>query len=271
MKTWKYLFGFLILATAAIWLAVFLSPDKNLHLVACDVGEGDAILATYKNFQILTDGGPNNKVLDCLAEYLPFWDKEIELVVLTHPDADHYRGLIEVLGRYRVDKFLTNGTEVSTSDYQVLRNWVGSKENIKEGVKIRAGKIRLDTLAPKIITPDKTNENSIVTLLTFGSFKAVLTGDMVPAVGDALAQNWSFGHVNYIKAPHHGSKNGLTENLLKALRPAVGIISVGKNNYGHPAQETLKILSDYDIKILRTDEAGDIEVVSDGSSFWIFH
>lgn len=269
MKTWKYLFGLLILATLATWLAVFASPDNNFHLIACDVGEGDAILATYKNIQVLTDGGPNNKVLDCLSEHMPFWDRRIEAVILTHPDADHYRGLIEVLGRYEVDNFLTNGTEISSSDYQALTNRVGGQRKIGKGTKIRVGKIYLDILAPEIIVPGKTNENSLVSLLSFAGFKAVLTGDMAPAVSNDLAQNWAFGAVNYIKVPHHGSKNGLTESLLAAAKPKIAVISVGKNNYGHPAQEILKILNDRNIKILRTDEAGDVEIVSDGKVFYV--
>ena len=79
MKAWKYLFGFLFLASVSVWLATFSSQDKNLHLIACDVGQGDAILAVYGNTQILTDGGPGNAVLSCLEKYMPFWDREIEV------------------------------------------------------------------------------------------------------------------------------------------------------------------------------------------------
>jgi competence protein ComEC len=271
MTKWKSVFIFLVLAAATTWLAVAASPDGNFRLIACDVGEGDAILATYKNIQILTDGGPNNKVLDCLSRHMPFFDRKIEMVILTHPDADHYRGLIEVVRRYQVDSYLYNNFTLSSSDYGVLENEVGSRGirslHPAEGMKIRIGKIYLDILKPKIIVPDKTNENSIVNLISIGSFKALLTGDMVPAVSEELANNWPFGTLNYIKIPHHGSKNGLTEKLLEVLRPALAVISVGKNNYGHPDNGILELLKKYNVRTLRTDDGGDIEIISDGKTF----
>ena len=90
----KYLFFFLLLITALVWITVITYSNQNLKLIACDVGQGDAILAIYGKTQILIDGGPNNKILDCLSRYMPFWDREIEIVILTHPQADHYTGLI---------------------------------------------------------------------------------------------------------------------------------------------------------------------------------
>ena len=93
MKTSKYLIYLLSLLTLLTWLAVFSLPDDKLHLITCDVGEGDATLITYKSSQLLIDGGPNNKVIDCLSEHVPFWDRTLEVVVLTHPDYDHMKGL----------------------------------------------------------------------------------------------------------------------------------------------------------------------------------
>lgn len=277
----RHFLGFLALAVVAVWLAVFSLPDDNLHLIACDVGEGDAVLVIYKNIQVLTDGGPGNKVLDCLARYIPFWDKEIEVVILTHPDKDHYAGLAEVFKRYQVDNYFTNGFDSGSQGYQALKKPVGSQQVLKTGTKIRVGKIQLDILHPpgeigSQLAGEKAkedNSNSIVSLLTFGGFKALLTGDMDSTVSDGLAAGRlapSTGRgVNYLKVPHHGSKNGLTENLLKAIEPKVAVISVGKNSYGHPAEETLKMLRDYTTKVLRTDEMGDIEVISDGRNYWL--
>ena len=88
------IFKTLALAAITIWLAVLALPDNKLHLVVCDVGQGDAILVTYKTTQMLIDGGPNKAVLECLARHMPFYDRRIEVVLLTHPQADHLNGLI---------------------------------------------------------------------------------------------------------------------------------------------------------------------------------
>ncbi len=104
----KYLSFSLILVLSVVWLAVITFPDNNLHIIACDVGQGDAMLLTYKNFQVLIDGGPNSKVLPCLSGHMPFWDRQIEVVILTHPEADHFIGLIDVFKNYKIKYFLAN-------------------------------------------------------------------------------------------------------------------------------------------------------------------
>ena len=124
-KIWKYALGLLSLVLVVVLIAVVSFDNKNFHIVACDVGQGDAILAYYGSTQVLVDGGPNSKVLDCLSKYMPFWDREIEGVILTHPESDHYTGLIEVFKRYDVDVFLANGLDSSSQAYQVLKKEVG--------------------------------------------------------------------------------------------------------------------------------------------------
>jgi len=274
MKIWKYLLGFLFLIAAATWLAVFAFPDKNFHLIACNVGEGDAILATYGNIQILTDGGPNNKVLDCLSRHLPFWDREIELVVSTHPDKDHFEGLIEVVKRYKVDALLVGKGQTSDQSYQVLEKEVGSR-GIKVlktvGLKsLRVDLIYLDILneyadGQKRTTGTATNEESVVTRLKYQNFQAILTGDLPASTLEELIKSNSIGRVNYLKVSHHGSKTGTSLELLNLLQPQIAVISVGRNNYGHPTPEVLNLLKDKEIKILRTDEKGDVEIISDGN------
>ncbi|MBI3443336.1 hypothetical protein HY008_01570, partial [Candidatus Woesebacteria bacterium] len=152
MQTWKYTFGFLVLLALVVWLAVFSLSDQNLHIIACDVGQGDAILATYGNIQVLTDGGPNNRVLECLSGHVPFWDREIELIVLTHPQKDHYGGLIDVFKHYKVDNFLANPLEAGTTDYQVLEREVGGQGTRVAiptgGTVVRFGLMHLDIFWP---------------------------------------------------------------------------------------------------------------------------
>lgn len=293
---WKHVLSFLLLLALTVWLAVYYYPEPNLHIIACDVGQGDAILAVYGKTQILIDGGPDNKVLDCLSKYMPFWDRKIELVVLTHPQNDHFAGLIEVFKRYNVGSFLANTLESGSQDYQVLKDMVGGDGtdviNPISGMVLRLGMIYLDILHPseeflkdngKYLTgPKETgvlgsytskldpNDFSIVTILRLGDFDALLTGDIGPKVIDEVLTTGRIKDVEYIKIPHHGSKNGITKNLLRIAQPKIAIISVGKKNrYGHPHKEVLNLLINEEVKILRTDLSGNIEVVSDGQKYWI--
>ena len=93
----KKILAFLAILTALIWAAVFSFPDNSLHLIFCDVGQGDAILVKKGFNQVLIDGGPDERVLGCLSENLPFWDRTLEMVVLTHPQADHLTGLVPIM------------------------------------------------------------------------------------------------------------------------------------------------------------------------------
>ncbi len=295
-KGWKYIIGLLALAAITVWLAVLAYPGQQLSLIACDVGQGDSILAVYGETQILVDGGPNDKVLECLNNHLPFWDREIELIILTHPQKDHYGGLIDVFRHYKVDKFLATPIDSGSQGYQVLINAVGGSGteviNPVTGMDIRLGLIHLDILHPSEqyvlskVEGDSTdnsgngvlgafdikgdlNDYSVVAILRLGEFEALLTGDIDPAVIEDIIAEGLVRDIEYIKTPHHGSKNGLTKKLLEASMPEIAVISVGKNPWGHPHQEVIKLLKDYGIKILRTDLDGDIVVVSDGKKWWV--
>jgi len=246
-------------------------PDGNLHVIACDVGQGDAILITYKNTQILTDGGPDTSVLNCLGRHIPFWDRDIELIVSTHPDSDHATGLIDVIERYNVDSILKNPIDPGTDVYRLLENAVGGRGvrviTPEESMLLRLDLIHLDILSRYDPTNTDTNFNSIVYRLEFGDFSGLFMGDIPPKVADELAGRVE--KVNYIKIPHHGSKNGMTPNLLKVLMPKVAVISVGaKNMWGFPAVEILQMLKDNNVQVLRTDLLGDVEVITDGQKIW---
>jgi len=293
---WKYILAVLTLIAIVVWLAVFTFPEKRLKLIACDVGQGDAALAVYGEIQVLIDGGPDDSVLDCLSTHIPFWDRKIELVILSHPQADHYGGLIEVLKRYDVGAFISSGLDSGSQGYNLLKSIVGGSGvrviNPTSGMVIRLGLIYLDILHPsKQFLSDNTswissinkggvlgaytsnkdpNEFSIVTILRLGEFEALFTGDIDPAISNTIAEQITrrgIKSVKYIKIPHHGSKNGVSGRLLDVIEPSVAIISVSaKNSYGHPHEEVIKMLNDRNIEILRTDEEGDIVVESDGNN-----
>jgi competence protein ComEC len=302
-KNWKLIFILSLLLTVTLWLAVLAYPTQNMQIIACDVGQGDAILVTLGSRQMLIDGGPNNKVVDCLSKYMPFWDREVEMVILTHPQADHYTGLIDVFSRYKVDLFLANALDASSQEYRVLKEQVGGSDarviNPTTGTVIRLGLIHLDILNPSKefiaqnssvensvsqSTSDKNagvlgaytskldpNEFSVVVLLNYKDTSALFTGDIAPDKSDLVAQELENMQitVDYLKVPHHGSKNGMTKKLLDAASPSVAAISVGKNNrYGHPNAEIVQMLNNKQVKIFRTDELGDVIVNSDGTKLW---
>lgn len=294
----KLLLTVLFLCTATVWIAVFTHQDQKLRIIACDVGQGDAFLITYKSNQILIDGGPNDRVINCLEKHIPFWDRNIELVILTHPQKDHFTGLIKVFQYYTVDAFLRNPIQISTPEYTLLNNQVqqGGVRELKpeDGLNLRLGLIYLDILWPKpeyikqkcsLSSEDiKINEESIkaeyscdskidlnvfsiVILLKYADFEAIFTGDIDPQISDMIAGDYK-SHYNfdseYIKIAHHGSKNGISSNLIKVLKPNIAVISAGKNNsFGHPHKEIIEILSSFAVKILRTDEIGDVVVEYD--------
>jgi competence protein ComEC len=279
-STWKYFLILLSLISALALLTAVSTPDNNLHLIACDVGQGDATLITQGNTQILIDGGPGNKVIDCLSSHLPFWDRTIELVVLSHPQSDHYQGLIEVFSTYHVNTFLTTNLENSAQSYQVLKNKVGEShvEVIypTSDTTLKLGKISLDIVWPSEehltlnTQPNQDLNNfSIVALLSFGEFDTLLTGDIGPEIIPDILNTDQLSSIEYLKVPHHGSKNGLTQELLDATSPQLATISVGRNSYGHPHQEIIDMLLKAGVITLRTDQMGDIEIITNGSSFWL--
>lgn len=280
MKLWKYFFLLLLLIVLGLGLSIW-EIDDNFHLVSCDVGEGDATFIRYKSTEILIDGGPTDAVVDCLSKYIPFWDREIELVILTHPEADHFTGLIEVFRRYKVRTFLRNELTLSNQNYQVLEKAVGGTTTRvvvpTNGQVIRLGLIHLDIVideeVKKEMNLEKLNLFSIITLVRYGDFEALLTGDyefegregVLFGISKILPKNG----VDYIKIPHHGSKNGLTRALLEIAKPKLAVISVGKNQWGHPVPEVLTMLEDFKARILRTDKEGNIVVTSDGINLWL--
>jgi len=282
----------LILLLFLLWAAIFSWPDNKLHLIFCNVGQGDAILISYQKTQILIDGGPDNLVLNCLSHHLPFWDRQIEMVVLTHSDEDHFVGLIDVFKRYNVRYFVANSlinNKVSFWQfYQLVLAEKASFHSPKAGEKIKIGSLEFSVLWPKkklgdsrvwrkenlayfsenkplpdsLLTAatfsDELNDTSIVLQLSFGHSQALLTGDITEKVESQL----DLKEIEILKVAHHGSKFSTSEKFLSKIKPKLAVISVGKNRFGHPAQETLERLNQAGIKVLRTDQQGDIEIVS---------
>jgi competence protein ComEC len=281
MKKYLLIAGILIFLLGGIFLYQDITfNDKKLHVVVCDVGQGDAIfMRTPGGSDILIDGGPDNSVLSCLSRHMPIWDRTIEIMILTHPHADHLTGLIDVLSRYRVITFGMGKTESSTDIYKELVKQLkqnGTVQNyMYQGDRfvIRDGVV-LTTLWPTREWIDQNpatkssdeNGSSVIEFLNYGNFKALFTADA--QVSDMEKIDLLAGKIDLLKVPHHGSKTGLNQDVLGVLLPKIAAISVGaKNKYGHPNPFILDLLTQFKIKTLRTDQVRDIEIVSDGNGF----
>ncbi|PIS08678.1 hypothetical protein COT75_05475 [Candidatus Beckwithbacteria bacterium CG10_big_fil_rev_8_21_14_0_10_34_10] len=243
---------------------VFYWPENNLQLIGCNVGQGDAFLLTKGFNQVLIDGGPDSKVLSCLNENLPFWDRKIELIINSHPDKDHLAGLVDVLSFYKIEQIITNGVEVDRDIFKAFMALV-KKKNIpvfkaKKGDKIKFSNLEFDFYWPeeKVLGAEaykvKTNEQSLVFLLKYQGKKALFTGDISSQEEKVLAKNDLIPRVDVLKIAHHGSKYSTSSEFLEKVNPKIAIISVGENSWGHPTKEILDKLKALGVKVFRTDE-----------------
>lgn len=257
--------------------------DGKLHVAVCNVGQGDAIfIRTPKGSDILIDGGPDSKVLDCLASNMPFWDRTIEAIILTHPHADHLTGLVDVIDRYQVRSFNTekvpSKSAISKTLYAHLAAKNLSANYLYAGDRFREGEdFELNTKWPRLESISRIDQNqsnndldlngfSVIDLLRYKNFKMLFTGDAGKMVEDIIGPQ--IGKIDVLKVPHHGSKTGMSKEFLASIRPSLAIISVGvRNRYHHPTQFSLDLLKNAGVKILRTDQNGEVDIVSDGNSF----
>lgn len=306
-KKFKIFFStsLLILLTGLFFLIS--QPDDKLHIYFCNVGQGDGVYIRFPNGQdLLIDGGPGEKILDCLSKNMPFYDRQIDVVILTHPQADHLNGLIPVLERYRVLYFVSSPAANPSQGYQKLLALLKEKEveiqNIYTGGLIEFGEVKFKSIWPQrdwvvehlncqqtgscqTITKgegsvlgistdeDDLNKFSLMGILSYGSFDALFTGDADSQIqAEILKFSQGFSGSNpleVMKVPHHGAKTALRKDFLESFKPQLAVISVGKNAYGHPRQETLDLLNGLGLIIKRTDQEGTIEVISDGKTWQV--
>lgn len=274
-KVPRFIFGFLLGANVLVWAIVFwVSQSRPLKVVFFDVGQGDAIfIETPQLHQILIDGGPGSKILEKLSREMPFYDRSLDLVVLTHPEKDHMGGLIEVLKKYDVDYILWTGILRNTAEFREWQNSLQKEkakiEIARAGQRVVASETRLDILHPFESLEGKefkdSNDTSVVARLSFGKNSFLFTGDIYQSEERKLAERRSDLNSDVLKVAHHGSKTSTSEGFIEKVLPEIAIVQVGENNpYGHPHKEVLERLKKHDVLLLRTDEKGDIKIVSDG-------
>jgi competence protein ComEC len=247
------------------------------------VGQGDAILIQTPNGQdILIDGGPDPQKINLeLSKKLPFWDRTIDLVVCTQPQADHITGLVEVLQRYKVKQVLEPGLSYNSSIHQEWCSLVEEKQikrdKAQAGQEIDLGNgIKLEVLNPPASlwegTSDDVDNNGVVLRLSWGKVSFLFTADIREEVEFALIGQRANLKSTVLKVSHHGSKTSTTSQFLAAVAPEVAVISVGEDNpFGHPSPEVLERLIDRlgEDNVYRTDEDGTIEFITDGEKLWV--
>jgi len=279
----KLLIAGLTAIAILVWAAVACLPDGKLHVVFFDVGEGDAIfIETPNGQQILVDGGPNpTTLISALGRRMPFWDHSLDLVILTHADEDHIAGLVPILERYRVGQVLDSGYEHDNPMYKRWLELVSEKEIpvylARAGMRVATGDgVRLTVLhpGPELMryTEADSNNNSVVVHLVMGQVSFLLTGDIEESAEGKLVTSGQELTSTVLKVAHHGSNTSSSSGFLRAVNPKLAVISVGADNrFGHPSPQVLERLENLVGKerILRTDEQGTIEVVTDGERVWI--
>lgn len=297
------------MSSTVFWLVIFLAvfavvllkneqPPKQPTLVFCDVGQGDAVLYLDGEWQLLVDAGPNEAVLQCLARYMAFWDRTIEMVVLTHPDSDHLGGLQAVLERFETPVVMFELLDKKTAEFDAFKRRVLSKVSQKKTKVVTpqqgevfefGGRLTVTTLWPdqkNNVSPDKGtqspetqlwdsssekvaleateknyNNRSIALLLEVLATRVLLTGDIEAEVEQSLKGNPLIKRVNVIKIAHHGSKTSSTQAFLNRVRPETAVVSAGKNNqYGHPSPEVLTRFFSLGSRVFSTAASGDVVI-----------
>lgn len=275
-KTAKIILAVLAIANLFAWIVVYdLNGVRPLEVNFLDVGQGDAIfIRTPQNHKILIDGGPDNSVLRKLAENLPFYDRTLDLIILSHPEKDHMFGLLEVLKRYKVKNILWTGVVRNTPEWsQWKKEITDEKTNIEiaqAGERIILQKsnpeIFFDVLYPETNLNGKefkdSNDTSVAVRLIDGKKSFLFAGDAGKKEEQYLEKKDIASDI--LKVSHHGSKYSSSEDFIKKVLPETAVIEVGKNNYGHPTAEVLATLKKFGIKVLRTDKDGDVKIISDG-------
>lgn len=259
-------------------LAVGECPKARLCVVFLNVGQGDAILIeSPTSQQLLIDGGRGESVLSELGAVMGFWDRELDYVLATHPDADHIGGLVDVLERYQVKHFIRTDNEGDSPAYLKLEEML--LQNNPEIFYARRGQqydlgagVILEILFPEIsMAESESNTSSIMARLSYGSSTFMLTGDAPKSIEEYLVLSEG-EHLasKVLKVGHHGSRTSTSELFLDEVRPQYAVISAGKDNqYGHPHLEVTDLLFNKRVETFNTAEVGRVMFVSDGQNLTI--
>lgn len=252
-----------VTALSSIVLFVFYPQTDIVRVSFFDVGQGDASHIRLANgFDILIDGGPDATVVSRLGHDMPYWDRTIELLIITHPHADHVTGLIDVLKKYHVNEIWISGQGTPDVSYTEVVREIQLKK-IPVAVVFQGAKKQISaspSISLNVLWPEQeamiedANDSSLVTELDVAHHSFLFTGDASSHVEEKLLADKEIQDVDVLKVGHHGSNDASGESFVQIAQPEIAVISVGKNNmYHHPSPSTLSRLKKINAIILRTD------------------
>ncbi|MES3032346.1 MAG: ComEC/Rec2 family competence protein [Patescibacteria group bacterium] len=246
----------------------FQNSHRGLTFAMLDVGQGDALfIESPTGTQIMFDGGPARSVSGPLSRVMSPFDRKIDAIVITNPDADHIGGFLDILKNYKVGEVFESGTINDSKIYQNLKQEIKNKNipNIlaKKGMRLDiGGGVVIDILFPdRDVATWSTNDGSIIARLSYGKTSVMLTGDSTMLTEKIVLAGSPASTIKstILKVGHHGSRTSTSHDFVQAVSPSYALISDGKNNnYGHPHQDTLTTLTSFGVKIFRTDLLGTI-------------
>jgi len=260
------------LVAAGVWYSVLFESNSEEALYFFNVGQGDAQMIAAGRARFLIDTGPDSSVLGELGRALPFLEKRIDVVFLSHIQQDHAGGVFELIDRYDVGVVAWNGVRtplwedlskrLAEKDIAVVELSAGDSVSFKDHV--------VSVLWPQASdVPPEVNNTSLVLRYRRGDLSALFTGDVSDKVEKTLTRLWDID-VDVLKVPHHGSKYSSSADFLSEASPALAVIDVGKNSYGHPTEEVLARLNAVGSRILRTDADGTIKLVPHNAGVDVF-
>jgi competence protein ComEC len=262
-------------AVAIVIWSIALRSDRHglLRVSFLDIGQGDSIyIESPTGTQVLIDGGPDATVVKRLSQVMPWWDRSIDLVIGTHPDADHIGGLIDVFSRYQVGTVLQSSVLGSTQTWNTFEKT--AKVETKNFFDAQRGEViqlgggaYLEVLSPDRSVPNlETNTGCVVTRLVYGKTSFMLSCDAPQAVEDYLVElDGPRLKSDVMKPGHHGSKTATSPLWVGYVDPQVAVYSRGCNNkYGFPHAQTIATLKAFDVPTDDTCKEGTVTFVSDG-------
>lgn len=273
---WYFLLLLIVVAVVLFWGLINPKKEGILTFAVLDVGQGDALyIESPTGTQIIVDGGPGNNLLKALPGVMPFYDRSVDMIVVTNPDSDHYEGFIKFLGKYSVSDILEPGTTNAYPAYEVFQKKIQQK-NIKKTLARRGQNIDLGGGAYlQVLFPDRNvsgvspNTGSIVMKLIYGDTSVLLQGDSISNIEQYLLElDGDYLESDILKAGHHGSRTSSTEEYVVKVKPKWSVISSGENNsYGHPHKETIETMKKLNIPTYNTCNNGTVIFESDGKNF----
>jgi competence protein ComEC len=271
MRVWTSLMIIVVALITLVTKESLLLPDGKVHMYFFDVGQGDAtLIVSPSGKQILIDGGPNLSVLEHLKKYMSFFDRSLDLIVITHPDKDHITALKEVIRRYNVDFILLTGVKHDTAMYKNLL-----KKVLQKNIKIIAPDPKKDidmgdglildivSIHNKEIESHVKNMNnsSIVLRALYKNTSVLLTGDVEESEEQNILASGAPLYANILKVPHHGSNTSSSTGFLLEVSPEISVVSAGKNNkYNHPHKKIMERYKSFNMPVLNTAKIGTISL-----------